>query len=213
MFHLPKNRWQAFAIHLGISSLIFIVLLSAIMFVWFPGVFMQMGGWQGVKIVAGVDLVLGPLLTLIVFNPAKKELKFDLAAIALLQLACLSAGVWFLYQERPLAEIVLLDNVYVLTHADFKLYSLPLPDDARRSFLNVGPARITLDIDGTDEEIVTKIIMSEFGGEPIWANSEDYRSTVPSIEKEERCITVDIVSAHYSGKGCFSYAEGLLKLE
>ena len=71
------NRWQAFSIHLCISSVIFVTLLFIIVAFWYPGVFIYLGGWLGIKIVAAVDMVLGPLLTLIIFNPAKKKLKID----------------------------------------------------------------------------------------------------------------------------------------
>jgi hypothetical protein len=45
-------------------------------------------------LMAGIDIVVGPLLTLIVFKAGKKGLKFDLALIALAQAAFLAYGVW-----------------------------------------------------------------------------------------------------------------------
>ena len=75
------GRIKAFLIHLGISLVILFVLLYLLVFVWYPPpLFAADGGMQGLKIILGVDLVLGPLLTLMVYNPAKgwKRLKFDL---------------------------------------------------------------------------------------------------------------------------------------
>ncbi|MDO8700932.1 MAG: hypothetical protein Q7J77_00765 [Undibacterium sp.] len=56
-----------------------------------------------------VDLVLGPLLTFLVYNPQKKLLhfdrkkllKFDLAIIFLIQVSALSYGVYMSYISRP----------------------------------------------------------------------------------------------------------------
>ena len=45
-----------------------------------------------ILLMIGVDVVIGPLLTLIVFDPKKKHLKFDLVVIAALQLAALAYG-------------------------------------------------------------------------------------------------------------------------
>lgn len=99
------NRWQAFAVHLLISFIIFIVL-AAIIRLWYPGIlFMHDGGFEGIKLIAGVDLIIGPLLTLMVFNRSKKSLKKDLSVIAGLQLACLVAGMWTVYQTRPVAVV------------------------------------------------------------------------------------------------------------
>ncbi len=73
---------------------------------WYPhGYFTSDGGWQGIRIVAGVDVVLGPLLTLVVFKQGKPGLKFDMSAIALFQTLALTAGTYFVYNERPVAVV------------------------------------------------------------------------------------------------------------
>ena len=63
------NRYSASAIHLAISLLVFLSFIAVLYFLWIPGdLFFMDGGWQGVKLVAMVDLVLGPLLTLLLFK-------------------------------------------------------------------------------------------------------------------------------------------------
>ncbi len=54
-------------------------------------------------VLLGVDVVLGPLLTLLVFSPRKprRELRFDLSVIVMLQLAAFMYGSWVVYSERP----------------------------------------------------------------------------------------------------------------
>ena len=106
------NRFGAFAIHLGISLLIFIVLGYLIVFHWYPDFFFTTdGGWQGIRIIALVDLVLGPLLTLCVFKQGKPGLRTDLTLIGVFQLCCLSAGTYVVYSERPIA-IVYTDGYF-----------------------------------------------------------------------------------------------------
>lgn len=95
------TRIKAFLIHLGISGLIFLGLLYLIVFIWYPQpYFAADGGWQGIRLVTGIDMVLGPLLTLIVFKSGKPGLKFDLSVIALVQLSALLWGVWTVYDQR-----------------------------------------------------------------------------------------------------------------
>ena len=125
------NRFGAFAIHLGISLLIFAVLGYLIVFHWYPDFFFASdGGWQGIRIVALVDLVLGPTLTLVVFNRSKpfRELRRDLSIIALVQAVCLAAGVWVVYSERPVAMIFADGSFYSMSADDYLDYGQPVPD-------------------------------------------------------------------------------------
>jgi len=100
------TKLSAFLTHLGISFLIFLIVLYVIIFHWYPPPFFTSdGGWQGIRIIAAVDLVLGPVLTLIVFKPGKPGLKFDLTVIGLTQLAALGWGIWAVHFERPIAAV------------------------------------------------------------------------------------------------------------
>ena len=132
-----KSRWSAFGLHFAISVIILIALLAVIFFVWFPYDLIYAGGITGLKIVMGVDLVLGPLLTLVVFAPGKKSLKFDLSMIALLQAGCLFAGMWLVFNERPLVQVLADDGVHLLAASDFSYYQLDLPELPGRSPKNV----------------------------------------------------------------------------
>lgn len=105
--HRPTRfRWQAFAIHLGISLAILAVLLYLLFYHWFPDyLFDTDGGWQALRVIAGVDIVLGPVLTLIAANPAKttRELRRDFSLIGLIQAAALGGGIWLAWDNRPYA--------------------------------------------------------------------------------------------------------------
>ena len=104
------SRWYAGFYHLLISLFIFALLAGISLTLWYPGFFYSIdGGWEGMRIIIGVDLVLGPLLTTIVFKSGKPGLKFDLTAIGTMQATCLLAGVLIVYSERPLF-FVFYDN-------------------------------------------------------------------------------------------------------
>ncbi len=125
------NRFGAFAIHLGISLLVFAIIGYLILFHWYPDFFFTSdGGWQGIRIVAFVDLVLGPVLTLVVFNKAKpkSELRRDLTIIGTFQAICLAAGVWVVYMERPIAIVFADGGFYSMTEADYLEVGVPVPD-------------------------------------------------------------------------------------
>ena len=80
---LIKSKIKAAGIHLAISTIIFLFLAYFIIFEWYPfPYFTADGGWQGIRIIAMIDLILGPFMTLIIFNPgkSKREIRFDLGA-------------------------------------------------------------------------------------------------------------------------------------
>ena len=106
------GKARAFAIHLGLSSTA-VGVLAALMFTrWYPPpYFLFDGGWQVLRLILLVDVVLGPLLTLIVFDRAKKELRRDLTIIALLQCVALGYGAWVMHAYRP-AFIVYAEKTF-----------------------------------------------------------------------------------------------------
>jgi hypothetical protein len=96
------NRYKAALIHLAISATIGLSTLVFMLTVWYPGPFFNaVGGGGLVLILLGVDVTIGPLITLVVFNTKKKSLKFDLAVVALLQLSAFIYGVSVIFEARP----------------------------------------------------------------------------------------------------------------
>lgn len=117
------NRYQAFAVHMVISLVIFFVLLLFITQYWYPGILFDTGnGWKAIAMIVGIDLVLGPLLTLIVFNHNKNSLKLDLWIIALVQTAALAYGTWTIHQTRPVA-LAFINTHFMTIYANSELGS------------------------------------------------------------------------------------------
>ena len=57
-----------------------------------------------------IDIVAGPLLTLIVYNRAKPELKRDVSVVGLLQLAFLGYGLHTAWVSRPIFLVGAVDR-------------------------------------------------------------------------------------------------------
>ena len=107
------SRWQAGAGHLLLSATIAAALLAAMMLVWYPRPYFEAAGGNGlVLLMVGIDVALGPLLTLAVFNPAKglTKLRVDLAVIGLLQVTALAYGMHVMYVARPAWLVFAVDR-------------------------------------------------------------------------------------------------------
>ena len=61
-------------------------------------------------LIGGVDLVVGPLLTLVVYKANKRHLKFDLAIIGLIQVVFLSYGLYTIWNSRPVFLVAVPDR-------------------------------------------------------------------------------------------------------
>lgn len=110
------TRIKAFSLHLAISFVVIALYLAVVMVAWNPfPYFMLEATLDVIAIVVGVDVVLGPLLTLIVFKPGKPGLKMDITLIALVQAGFLCWGVYMTYSERPYYNIFNVDRFTLLS--------------------------------------------------------------------------------------------------
>ena len=113
------SRWKASAIHLLLSAAIAGSVLLFMLEVWYPWpLFEAAGGSHLVLVLVGVDVTLGPLITLIIFKSGKKGLKFDLTVIAVLQVAALAYGIHALYLARPVYLAFTVDRFDLVTAKD-----------------------------------------------------------------------------------------------
>ena len=113
-------RYKAAAIHLSISAVIAVLVMGGMFAIWYPPpLFEAMGAGFLIFVLVGVDVVLGPLVTLIIFNPKKavRLLKLDLTVIGLLQLSALAYGVYVVAEARP-AYVVFVKDRFEVTAAD-----------------------------------------------------------------------------------------------
>jgi hypothetical protein len=97
-------KLKAFAIHFSISVAVFAAVIAAMLEAFYPTPYFWVdGGLFVLTIAAIVDVGLGPSLTLVTYVPRHKNTRAILAAIAAAQIAALGAGVYLLYEHRPLA--------------------------------------------------------------------------------------------------------------
>ncbi|NTV87211.1 MAG: pilus assembly protein, partial [Burkholderiaceae bacterium] len=108
-----KIRARAAAVHLCISLLVAGVAAGLVFGLWYPYPYREIsGGRELFLLVVAVDVVLGPLVTFVVFNRTKprKELVRDLALVGLMQLAGLAYGLWTVHEARPVHLVFEIDR-------------------------------------------------------------------------------------------------------
>lgn len=160
------NRWKAASIHLGLSAVIATTVVAVMLLMWYPPPYFDaMGGKGLLKILVGVDVTLGPLLTLIIFNPKKKGLKFDLGVIAALQVAALVYGVWVTFEVRPVYTAFVVDRFELVGASDLDRADLEAGPPEYRILSLSGPRLIGVKLPSKDDpEEWNKLVFSGVAG-------------------------------------------------
>jgi hypothetical protein len=97
-------RFKAALAHLAATAAIGLVSAILVFYVWYPSPFEQLSGGASLfLLIVACDVVLGPLLTLVVFDSRKSRntLVRDLAVICTIQLLALLYGLWTMFVARP----------------------------------------------------------------------------------------------------------------
>jgi hypothetical protein len=97
-----KHRFYAFLTHLLLSALVAIMTIMMVFFVWYPRPLdIAVGVTEIFLILLAVDIIIGPIMTFVVYQPNKPGLKLDLTIIVILQLVALSYGISTVFAGRP----------------------------------------------------------------------------------------------------------------
>ncbi len=215
---LPATRWGAFLSHLLISFGILIVLSLLIAYVMFPGaLFTLAGGVEGLKIIAGVDMVLGPLLTLVIYNRAKplKALMRDISIIGAIQIAALTAGMYLVYTSRPAAVTYAFDQFYTTKINEFDDDPGTRPEGLKW----FSPAYYNVALPSSNDEALTMMAEFELSGVAVRLGTDLYeplgrspgklaRQLRPGKDKPESidqpCIVRTLSTAFNTTDVCFN---------
>ena len=162
--------------HFGASTVVALAVAALVFGIWFPHPYRQLaGGTELFFLVMGVDLVCGPLLTLVLYNPAKpkRELFTDLGLVVLVQLAALAYGMWSVHEAKPLYLVHEVDRFKVIAYADVDIVELnKLPEILRPQFFR-GPQPLSLR-DANKEEREKVMFESVQGGRDYGERPEFY---------------------------------------
>jgi len=188
---LRVSRIRVASLHFCCSLFLAAAVALLVFGLWYPYPYRKIsGGIELFFIVMGVDVVLGPLITLIVFNAKKsrRELIGDFSAIAALQIMALCYGVWVLSEARPVHLVFELDRFRVIHVADVP------PDLIARTPIDIkalpltGPTLVAVRqfVDSEEELSATLLALQgiSLGGRPdLWESYEKARPRVLAASK------------------------------
>lgn len=142
-----KYRFRACIIHFSVSLAIAALAAWLVFGVWYPYPYGELSGGRSLFcLVVGVDVVLGPLITLIVFNREKtrRHLAMDLTIVGMLQLTALCYGLWTVFMARPVHMVFEYHRMTVVHAVDVDLATLPQAPSGLQSLPLSGPSLLSL---------------------------------------------------------------------
>ena len=189
------DRLQASGIHLALSLAVAGLAALLVFGVWYPYPYREIsGGRELFMLVVTVDVILGPLITLAVFNRKKpgSELRRDLAIVVLIQLAALGYGLWTVYVARPVHLVFEVDRFRVVHAIDVPLELLSRAAPGVKVMPVTGPTLLSVRAakDAKEQEEVT---MQELAGLPLGARPDfwqPYAPAIPAVLKAARPVAL-----------------------
>lgn len=156
-----KQKLKASAIHLAVSTLIIGLFYLFVLNVWYPAPYFQVSGLLNIMLMLVIiDLIIGPLLTFIVFKPKKPSLKFDLSVIAAIQMTALVYGAITVYEGHPVYVAYAVDRFTLVSanevdpqrakYNEFKVSTFGQPTVVYAKLPEKGDARNQLLFDAID---------------------------------------------------------------
>jgi hypothetical protein len=174
------TRLKAAAIHLGLSFLVVGSIAALIYFLWFPYGLIRIAGMDRLILtMLMVDIVAGPVLTLIVFKAHDiKQTRRDLAVIGLMQAAFMGYAIHTAWTSRPVFLVWSVDQMYLIYAVDLD------PEDVRkgrhedsRTLSWTGPRLFAVNLPEGDEvraKIFTDLIKQQTSLERLPQYYDDY---------------------------------------
>ena len=187
---LLKTKLIATGVHLSLSLVVFAYLAYLIFYHWFPQPYFSVdGGWQGIRLVAAVDLVLGPLITFLIFDLTKsrRAIVFDLVIILVIQFGALAYGVVTTYQQRTLAIVVISE--FILSAAESNYAGTLESPEQLRQYSHETPPIIFSDLPLTAEGLEEAKRIKIETGVSEHAQMQHYRSAKalkPALEARQQ---------------------------
>ena len=153
------QKVRAFSYHLGITIIVALISLMLVYKIWYPSPLAKATGVNNIYfLVLIVDVILGPILTFIVFKKPKKTLKFDLAIIGFLQISALVYGLYTVYMGKPAYDV---DRFQLVRMGEIDQREIAKANSVYQHAPKFSPIYVTSIFPKNDGKIVQQVTMDE----------------------------------------------------
>lgn len=206
---MKKINWYekffAASVHFLVTMLLAGLAAVLVFFIWFPAPFAEMvGGIRLFALVVCSDLVLGPLISLVIFNSKKprRELVRDYIVVGLIQMVALIYGISVVAGSRPVFIAFTQDRLEVIVASELESADLAeAPEALYRSLTWVGPLFVAVQMP-EDLKERSEVLFSAVGGKDVQLMPKYYRSyetMLDQIESKSQPLSA-LITKHEEGR-------------
>ena len=179
------SRWRAFTYHFLLSIAVLGAIAAIVVSVWYPPELFRLASFgRLILIISIVHIVVGPIITLIIFRSDKPGVKFDLTFIATLQLALLAWGIHALIGNRPAFVVWVGDRYEVVAAREILPEDLALAPPQFWSVSWTGPTYVAV-VPPDDPSLQQTLLLEALQGKDLHLQPRYFRplSSVPAAER------------------------------
>lgn len=172
-----KAKLKAALIHALVSILVGLLTAVVVFCVWYPEPFAKMThGTDLFFLVLAVEITMGPLMSLVIFNPSKpkSELVRDYGIIGFLQLSALIYGLYSVSLSRPVYVVFVKDRLEVVAATELQEGDAVQAAEQYQSMPWLGPRNICVEMP-TDPQKKSDLLMSALEGRDVQLQPQYYR--------------------------------------
>lgn len=189
-----SQRVKYFLGHLTVSCCVAILALILVFYIWYPTPLAKANEVGHIFLMLlAIDVIVGPLLSLLVYKVGKKSLKFDLIVIIILQISAFLYGIFTISQGRPAWLVFYHDRFDQVTVVEIseKNKDQFKPEYKYPSIL--GPKFVAVEF-ATDPKIRKKDTLLELSGTTLAMRPERYLSLTDVRDQiKEKAINFELL--------------------
>lgn len=176
-----KSKLKAAAIH-GLITLIVAILTALLVYgVWYRGELAQMmSGTDLYLLILIVEICLGPLMSLVIFNSNKprNELIRDYCIVGSVQVLALVYGLYSVALSRPVYTVFVKDRIEIVAAIELKAEDIATARFPEFKKLPLWGAKSICTDSPTDPHEKSDLLLSALGGKDIQLLPKYYRSCI-----------------------------------
>lgn len=180
-----RRRGRAAIVHWGVCMAVAAGVAILVLLVWYPWPYRIVSGGEDLLfLVMTVDVIMGPLITLAIFDIRKptRELRRDLSIIVTFQLMALGGGLYTVFMARPAVLALEVDRFRVTTAVDVAVEEFPRAQPEFRSLSMSGPRLVTVALPTREQKY--DAVMSGMAGLDLGSRPMFWREWGPEARRQ-----------------------------
>lgn len=157
-----SKRIRYFLGHLLVSFILAVLTTLLVTKIWYPSPLFEAAGLAKIFfMLLSIDVVIGPLFSLLVYKEGKKTLKFDLMVVLIIQFCAFGYGLYSIAQGRPAWIVFNQDRFDLIRVNEIDTRNIDKAPIQYQTAPWSGPKWVRVDVSAQHTDTQNKILLEE----------------------------------------------------